>query len=105
MDATVTNDFDEYGNYHGTIPKQAVEDCTGPGPADESIEAWIDEFWFVPPRQLAIDYLLSFGAWPLESDEYDTGLNDMSDRDITEKVFWIACCDIKENGEWIGLVL
>lgn len=97
--------FDEHGWFSGTIPAKCVADCTQPGQdADEDVRHWIKKLDFEVPRDLAIRYLREFGAWPLESDEYDQGLEDMSDGELAEKVLWIACGDIKENGEWFGLI-
>jgi hypothetical protein len=93
-----TKDFDKYGYFHGTIPQEAVDDCTGPGPADESVEYWQKKLNFNVPRDLAIRYLREFGAWE------QGALKDMSDLDLAQKVLWIACGDLKEQGEWFGLV-
>jgi len=90
--------FDAQGNFTGKIPKEAVRDCSGPGKADEAVEAWRKKLNFEVPRDKAIRYLKEFGAWPLEE------LNEMDDDDIAKKVLWIACGDIKENGKWLGLV-
>ena len=96
--------FDEYGWFHGTLPADCVADCSTQGSVDEAVTYWRKQLNFEVPRELAIRWLHEYGAWPLESDEYDTGLNQMSDEDIAEKVLWLACCDLRENGEWFGLV-
>ena len=44
----------------------------------------------------AIRYLREYGAW--ENLETDT------DRELAERVLWLACCDIREQGEWFGLI-
>ena len=31
-------------------------------------------------------------------------LADKSDQELAETVLWSACCDIRESGEWLGLV-
>ena len=89
--------FDEYGNFHGRIPKEAVEDCSRPGPADSSVAYWQEKLKFNVPRAKAISYLGEFGAWTREE------LEAKSDNDIAQIVLWTACNDIKENGEWFGL--
>jgi hypothetical protein len=98
VEAAANQLFDSYGNFHGKIPKEAVRDCSGPGPADEAVAHWRKKLNFEVPRQKAIQYLKEYGAWTLEE------LNGLDDTDLAEKVLWLACGDIKENGEWFGLV-
>lgn len=92
-----TQDFDQYGNFFGVIPDEAVNACSHPGECYFDCEAWVHELNFQPPREQAIDYLAEFGAWKREA------LQEKSDEDMAILVLWIACGDIKENGEWIGL--
>lgn len=90
--------FNEYGHYNGPeIPSTCVEDLTAPGPADALARYWRSKLDFEVPRDLATTYLRGFGAWSVED------LAAMSDTDLTETVLWLACGDIKENGEWFGL--
>lgn len=100
---TKTELFNEYGHWLGEFPAECVADCSASGAVDQSVAYWLKKLSFSVPREMAIKWLREFGAWPLETDEYDTGLNDMSDDEIAGKVLWLACCDIKENGEWFGL--
>jgi len=91
--------FDEHGYYIGKkFPKSCIEDCTRPGSCDDAVEYWQKKLNFNVPRDLAISYLKEFGAWEIEE------LNEMDDITISQYVLWIACGDIKENGEWLGLV-
>ena len=97
--------FDNYGHFLGKIPEECWRDCSAPGQAaDESVEYWRKRLNFVVPREKAIKYLREFGAWPVISDEYDKGLADMSDDELADKVLWLACGDIRENGQWFGLI-
>lgn len=97
--------FNQYGHFTGEIPAECVADCSQPGQdASADVEQWLEKLDFAVPRDMAIRYLKEFGAWPLESDDYDRGLEDMSDSELAATVLWIACGDIKEQGEWIGLV-
>lgn len=89
--------FNEYGHFTGTLPTECVEDCSAQGSVDESVAYWRERLNFAVPRELAIRWLQDFGAWPVE------GLQDMTDTEIAEKVLWLACCEIRENGEWFGL--
>jgi len=95
--------FDKNGWFIGKFPPDCVKDCSASGPVDDSVDFWINELNFSVPRDLSISYLKEFGAWSLESDG-DTGLNDMTDRELAEKVLWLACGDISEQGEWFGLI-
>lgn len=96
--------FDSYGNMLGEIPPDCVADCTAPGcDASKPVAYWRKRLSFAVPRERAIAWLQEYGAWPLDSNEYDTGLNQMSDDELADKVLWLACSDIAENGEWLGL--
>ena len=92
--------FNEYGHFLDTLPEECVNDCSRPGQdASESVEHWQRKLEFDCPREQAIQYLRETGAWPVETNKYDTGLNDMSDTELSQKVLWIACNDIRESGE------
>lgn len=87
--------FDNYGNLIRRIPKQAIIDCSHSGDCESDVRFWIEKLHFSAPREHAIDYLREIGAWEnLEND---------SDDDINMRVFWLACCDLKETGEYFGL--
>ncbi len=88
----------------GQFPANCIAECSASGQVAPAVEYWVKKLNFQVPREHAIKYLKEFGAWPLKSDAYDTGLEDMSDSDLAEKVLWLACGDIKEQGEWLGLV-
>ena len=90
--------FDQHGWLEGEIPENCVKECHHQGACDADVERWVKELNFQVPRDKAVDYLVEFGAW--DRDE----LNAMSDKDLAEKVLWIACGDIQEQGEWFGLV-
>lgn len=97
--------FDTYGNFTGTIPDECVSACTSPGSCDESVAHWRKALGFTVPREQAIKWLKEFGAWPLDTDEYDQGLRDMTDEELADKVLWLACGEMKDSGEpWIGLI-
>ena len=89
--------FDEYGWILETIPEEAVEDCSQPGvDAYPYVIRWIEELEFKVPEDLTRAYLDEFGAWEdLETADQLT---------LASRVFWIACNDMQENGEWLGLV-
>jgi len=88
--------FHDNGELKGELPQECVEDCSGSGDASSSVEHWVKELEFVVDRKQAIKWLEEFGAWEtLETDSIE---------DITQRVLWLACGDISEQGEWIGLV-
>jgi hypothetical protein len=89
--------FDEYGNFSGTIPQECIKECTQPGQdASIPVSFWVRKLGFSVPRQLAEKYLEEFGAW----DDLQTA----SDTKLAERVLWIACGDIDEDGGWFGLI-
>jgi hypothetical protein len=90
--------FDQHGYFHGDIPQECVSDCNHPGQCDADVEFWTSELGFSVPREKAIIWLSEFGAWDLEE------LNEKQDNELAEIVLWLACGDIKANGEWLGLV-
>lgn len=92
-------DFDEDGHFVGMIPDDAVSECTARGQdATASVNEWLDTLEFRVPRDQAIAYLREFGAWDAAE------LNAATDRELAERVFWIACGDIREHGHWHGLI-
>jgi len=95
MEATAW--FDSHGWILKEIPEEAVSDCSAGGQdASPMVEHWINELGFSVPRQLAINYLREYGAWD--------DLKMATDETLAERVFWLACGDIAEQGEYFGLV-
>ena len=45
------------------FPGEAIEDCTGPGPADEAVAYWVDKLNFRPDPDAARACLKEYGAW------------------------------------------
>lgn len=90
--------FDEYGWVQKEIPQPAVEACYHSGQCQGDVEHWRKVLNFTVPRQKAIDYLEGYGAWEVEE------MNAWSEEELAEKVLWIACGDISEQGEWLGIV-
>ena len=80
------------------IPADCVEDCAHSGDCTADVEAWCARLGFTVPRDLAILWLAEFGAWDVAE------LTDASDDTLAERVLWLACCDIAEQGEWFGMV-
>ena len=91
--------FDQYGWYCGpAIPADCVADCSHSGDCSVDVEWWRDMLEFKVPRELAIKWLRESGAYA------DEELEEKSDVALAEIVLWMACCEIKEEGEWLGLV-
>ena len=75
-------------------------DCGASGSVDSAVEYWREKLKLsdalAPVRALAERYLHEFGAWDdLATADIDT---------LANRVLWTACCDIREQGEWLGLV-
>ena len=85
-----------YGWLWGEIPAACVDACSASGDVSASVSDWVKRLSFEPPRALAISYLSEFGAW----DDLETATPET----LAERVLWIACGDISEQGEWSGLV-
>ena len=80
-----------------TLPAECVADCSHSGQCDKDVEFWHDKLEFHVPRLESIEFLIGLGAWPLHSDKYDVGLNDMSDDALAQKVLWVMACDKDEE--------
>lgn len=98
----MNKNFDEFGFFIGNIPRSAIDDCTRPFYLQDGeqtfivVVRWMNYLGFSCPRKLAEKYLDGFGAWD--------DLQAVSDEIINSRVFWIACNNIKEEGEWLGLI-
>lgn len=105
--------FDESGYYIGPdFPEDCVQECSEPGrAADVYVSRWVETLQFAVPRALAVAYLKGFGAWPEtvqealeQGDDPAEALEARSDRELASIVLWLACGDIREQGEWLGVV-
>jgi hypothetical protein len=90
--------FDSQGYFLGVLPEDCIADCSHSGPCDADVEYWRRRLDFEVPREAAIAYFREFGAWTAEE------LAAKTDEELAELVLWSACCDIRESGEWFGLV-
>jgi hypothetical protein len=79
------------------LPKDCVKDCSASGSVDEAVAYWRKKLNFTVPGARAVRYLRQFGAWRPEE------LNALPLNELAEKVLWLACCEINEEGEWFGL--
>jgi len=86
----------KYGHLaSGRFPADCIESCAASGDCTEAVEYWQSRLNFNPPRDLMERYLKEYGAW----DDLQTA----SDDTLAQRILWIACCDIREQGEWSGL--
>jgi hypothetical protein len=90
--------FDSHGYLLGTLPEDCVSDCSHAGACEADVRYWRGRLDFSVPRERAIGYLREFGAWTAEE------LADRTDEELAEIVLWVACGDLRESGEWLGLV-
>jgi hypothetical protein len=88
----------------GSIPDDAIADCSGSGDVTESVKYWVKELDFDFPESWGLPYLEEFG-W--ENEE----LEDHEENKL--KVFWLACgeisdklCTLSEDKEssWYGML-
>jgi hypothetical protein len=84
----------------GQFPADCIESCSHSGSVDDDVEFWRKRLNFAdilePVRPLVERYLKEFGAWDdLEIADMDT---------LADRVLWQACCDIREQGDWSGLL-
>lgn len=90
--------FDESGELIRKIPTECVSDCSHSGDCEIDCTYWVKKLNFIIPRDKTIAYLKEFGAWTLED------LNSKNDEELAIITLWVACNDIAEQGEWLGLV-
>lgn len=78
------------------IPRECINSCSHSGDCTQDVQRWIKKLNFNVPSELARKYLKEFGAWE--------DLEWCSQDILNERVLWVACCELKENGEWFGLI-
>lgn len=87
---------EKYGHLaSGSFPADCIAACSASGRVDDSVEYWVQHLGFSPPRDLMERYLREYGAWD--------DLQMADDHILAERVMWLACCEIREQGEWYGL--
>lgn len=90
--------FDEYGYLTGEIPQECVESCSHAGRCDDDVEYWQSKLEFEVSSEKAVKYLQEFGAWTKKE------LSELSQTELAQKVLWVICNEIKEQGESIGMI-
>lgn len=74
------------------IPEEAINDCTHMGDCDSDVEYWVNKLNISANSKDTREYLKRFGTWDDK---------ELSDHDANiRRLFWIACGDIKENGDF-----
>ena len=91
--------FNSHGYLLGTLPADCIADCSHAGPCDEDVRHWREWLDFQVPRDRATAYLMEFVAWTPEE------LAAKTEQELAEAVLWLACCQLRETGEWLGLVI
>jgi hypothetical protein len=90
----------QYGHLaSGQFPADCISSCSASGSVDEAVEHWVSRLDLTsalePVRHLVESFLQEYGAW-----------DDLREADIStlaNRILWLACCDIREQGEWYGL--
>lgn len=84
----------------GQFPADCIQACSASGSVDDAVEYWTLRLGLASTleeiRPLVERYLKEFGAW-----------GDLAEAPIAtlaERVLWHACCEIRVQGEWLGLV-
>ena len=72
------------------LPRECIEDCARPGPADAAVAHWRETLQFSVDREKAVNCLVGYGAWEREELEAD------DDNNIAERVLWLACGNFNE---------
>lgn len=83
----------------GRFPAECIRACSAIGSVDEAVAEWATRLDLVialePIRPRVEQYLLDMGAWgDLHSTDMET---------LARRVLWLACCEIAECGEWLGV--
>jgi hypothetical protein len=78
-------------------PDEAVEECSQSGQVVEYVKKWRATLGFNVDRKMGVAYIVRTGVHDKEE------LADWTDNDVNEFILWQACCDVKENGEHIGI--
>ena len=81
--------------YIGTIPEEAVSDCTSQGSCDEAVEYWVNKTGFhIPEEQqsYAREDAGSTGAFVGEEERLDNL------EYLTHFVFWQFCLTLSQDG-------
>lgn len=91
--------YDKHGYFVGTLPDECISDCSAPGQdASEAVAFWQEKLEFNPDPDQARRYLRWTGGWTADE------LDEMSELDLAHKILWLACCDLRESGEYFGMV-
>lgn len=76
-----------------TLPPECVSDIARPGPADASVDHWVQRLAFDGPAWLVREHLSGYGAWDrAELCDHQQNLR---------RLLWVWANDIAENGDEI----
>lgn len=90
--------FDSGSEFIGELPRECINACSRSGDTTQAVRYWQAVLRFEVPQEKAREWLYEFGAWSFDD------LQAMSDTEVNQKVLWLACCDLSEFGEWLGLI-
>ena len=100
MEKTDRLEFSDSGWLHNDIPSDCVAACYHNGQCYPDVDYWVErldlENTIEPLADVARDYLREYGEW----DDLET----CAIRTLAERVLWVACGDISEQGDWLGMV-
>lgn len=72
------------------LPRDCVDECSAPGPADNAVDYWRVHLGFTVNRERAIRCLQGYGAWSAEE------LSASSNDELAARVLWLACGSFNE---------
>ena len=79
------------------LPEECIKDCSAQGSVDDAVDYWVDQVKLTCTRKEMIQGLKAYGNWTKEE------LEELDDRELKEKVLWLACCDFKEGNDSFSL--
>lgn len=80
----------KYFLYITDLPRECIEDCSQPGPADSAVAYWLKHLGFSVDRTNTIACLTGCGAWEPEE------LASEPDETLAGRVLWLACGNFSE---------
>lgn len=93
--------FSANGELLRELPERCVAECSHSGDCAEDVESWVKELgWDFDEVDCenARRWLAEFGAWTGEEIDGKDAV------ELAETVLWLACCELRESGEWFGMV-
>ena len=83
---------DSSGQIEIELPLDCIMDCSQSGANDEAVNYWCSkELDLDIPTRMMVNALAETGGWTREA------LSELDDQELTEKIVWIACHDLRDQ--------